>query len=227
MRQYSLTAVTVGIFTLFLILIAPNKIVSAQEKVNSGVYDDAKILAGYIEEYLDESKETILGRINDDATNFYQISAAIHVFKDKFSKTIVGHDKILLEQALLRRISRSNSPFVEVEVLHTLCLLNRYKYFEAMVPALILKLDHYNPTVNEMAENAINNIIANGNNNTREARIIFSTLRKMFFLSRNTLKHTTEPDSRLERKLKILRWSIKVLGAQELKRLPKEILHLL
>lgn len=192
-----------------------------------GVFDDAQILDGYTKEYSDEPKEAILGRINDDAINFYQITAAIRVFKEKYSKTTVGREKLLIEQDLTRRINRTNSPFVEVEIMHTLCLLNRYKYFDAMVPALILKLDHYNLTINEIAEAALNDIIAKGKNNSRDARIIFNTLRKVLFLSRNTLKNISKPDPRLERKLKLLRWSTKILGAEELKRLPKEILHLL
>lgn len=192
-----------------------------------GIFDDAKILAGYTEEYTDGPKEAVIGRINDDTINFYQTAAAVRVFKQKYTKNCVGKEKIKIEQALIRRINRTNSPFVEVEIMHTLCLLDRFKYFDAMVPALILKLDHYNVTVDDMAEDALNDIIANGKNSAREARIIFNTLRNVLFLSRNTLKRVTEPDRRLERKLKILRWSVKILGSQELKRLPKEIIHLL
>jgi len=36
-----------------------------------------------------------------------------------------------------------------------------FKYFASMMPALILKLDHYNETVNSMVFFAINNIIDN------------------------------------------------------------------
>ena len=192
-----------------------------------GVFDDANILDGYTKEYQDEPKEAIIGRINDDTINVYQSAAAIRVFKKKFSQTVVGHEKVLIEQDLVRRINRTNSPFVETEIMHTLCLLDRYRYFDAMVPALILKLDHYNLTVNEMAADALDDIIAKGKGSARDARIIFTTLRKVFFLSRNTFKSITEPDQRLTKKLKLLRWSLKVLGAQEVKKLPKEIMHLL
>ncbi len=214
---------------LVLFLFAPDLIAYAQSQTfeNQGVFDDAKILAGYAEEYANESKETLIGRINDDAINFYQIAAAIDVFRQRFALTIVGREKIRVEQDLIRRINRTNSAFIEVKIMHTLCLMDRYKYFDTMVPALILKFDHYNVTVNEMAQAALDDIIAKGKNNSRDARIIFNTLRKVLFLSRNTLRKTTKPDARLERKLKFLRWSIKILGAQELKRLPKECLRLL
>ncbi|MCB9757425.1 MAG: hypothetical protein H6753_03260 [Candidatus Omnitrophica bacterium] len=214
-------------FLFFFISILSASTLYADLAGQQGVFDDAQILDGYTKEYSDEPKEAIVGRINDDAINFYQVTAAIRVFKQKYSKTTVGREKLVIEQDLTRRINRTNSPFVEVEIMHTLCLLDRYKYFDAMVPALILKLDHYNLTINEIAETALNDIIATGKNSSRDARIIFNTLRKVLFLSRNTLKNITTPDQRLERKLKILRWSIKILGSEELKRLPKEVLHLL
>lgn len=192
-----------------------------------GVFDDTNILDGYTKEYQDEPKEAIIGRINDDTINVYQSAAAIRVFKEKFSQNVVGHEKLLIEQDLVRRINRTNSPFVETEIMHTLCLLDRYRYFDAMVPALILKLDHYNGAVNELAAAALDDIIAKGKGSARDARIIFNTLRKVFFLSRNTFKSITAPDQRLSKKLKLLRWSVKVLGAQEVKKLPKEMMHLL
>lgn len=95
---------------LVLFLFAPDLIAYAQSQTfeNQGVFDDAKILAGYAEEYANESKETLIGRINDDAINFYQI-AAIDVFKQRFALTIVGREKIRVEQDLIRRINRTNS----------------------------------------------------------------------------------------------------------------------
>lgn len=199
----------------------------AQIPENQNVFKDTLILDGYAQEYATEPKEIIVGRINDDALNFYQIAAAIRVFKNRFSMAVVGREKMRIENDLISRINRTNSAFVEVEIMHTLCLIDRYKYFDAMGPALILKLDHYNTAVNEMAQTALDDIIAKGKNSNREARIIFKTLRNVLFLSRNTLKKTIKPDERLERKLKFLRWSIKVLGTQELKRLPKECIRFL
>lgn len=200
---------------------------AADEPGSQGVFDDAKILAGYTKEYSDESKEAIIGRIKDETLSPYQSAAAVRVFKEKYCLTTAGREKVLVEHDLIRLISRSNSAFVDVEIMHTLCLLDRYKYFDAMIPALILKLDHYNDAITQMASKAIMDVIAKGKSSQRDARIIFNTLRKVLFLSRNTLKNVTEPNARLSEKLKILRWSVKILGANELKRLPKEIIHLL
>jgi len=108
-----------------------------------------------------------------------------------------------------------------------LCTLDRYRYFAPMVPALIQKLSHYNVTVSDRAFEAVSAIIEAGNNRTREARIVFNTLHKILFLSRKRLATITDPGPRLTKKLKLLRWSIKVLGSQELKRLPKEVISLL
>jgi len=127
---------------------------------------------------------------------------------------------------LIRRLNRSDSPFVQVEVMHTLIVLDRYQYFEAMVPALIQKMDHYNPVVSIMAyEDLIE--ITKDSLYPREARIVFETLRKIFFLSRNRLQNITVPDKRLSQKLDLMRWSIRILGTQELKRLPSEVINLL
>ncbi|MCK5083346.1 MAG: hypothetical protein KAR31_10605, partial [Candidatus Omnitrophica bacterium] len=122
---------------------------------------------------------------------------------------------------------RTDSPFVEVEVMHTLCRMDRYHYFKLTVPVLIQKLDHYNTAVNEIAFESLNQIIEAGSNRNQEARIVFNTLRKILFLSRKRLATITQPDARLAKKLKLLRWSIKVLGNQELKKLPKEVINLL
>lgn len=172
--------------------------------------------------------EIIIEMINDDALpNEYQRAAALRVFKENFSHEVVSKEKKNIEKMLLRRLNRTDSPFVQVEIMHTLCLIDRYKYYKSMVPALIQKLDHYNSTVNEMAFNGLENIVSNGNNRPREARIMFDTLQKVLFLSRKRLEKVTEPDNRLSQKLKLLRWSIKVLGNQELNELPTEVINLL
>jgi len=155
------------------------------------------------------------------------MAAAVRVFKDQFSKEVFNREKKIIEKILLRRLNRTDSAFVQVEIMHTLCRMDRYKYFNSMAPALMQKMNHYNDTVNEMAYFGLNDIIESGNNRAREARIIFNTLRKVLFLSRRRLAKVTEPDTRLLQKLKILRWSIKVLGSRELKRLPKEVINLL
>ncbi len=194
---------------------------------DTAIFDDKMLLDGYAKKYNALTKEILLLMIQDDTLTSYKIAAAVRVFKEKFSREVVARDKIIFEKFLLRRLNLSDSPFVQVEIRHTLCRLDRYKYFKAMVPALIQKLDHYNSTVNEIAFNSLVDITENGNSRAREARIVFNTLRKVLFLSRKRLATTSEPDTKLTQKLKLLRWSIKVLGTQEINKLPKEVIHLL
>ena len=191
------------------------------------IFDDRQLLDGYAQKYADFSKDVILEMIMDDTLNSYQIAAAVLVFKERYGGEVVSREKSRGERILVRRLKLTDSPFVEVEIMHTLCLLDRYRYFQPMVPALIQKLNHYNAAVNEIAFNSINDIIGPNNKRAREARIVFNTLRKMLFLSRNRLVDVAEPDEKLTKQLKLLRWSIKVLGRQELDRLPKEVINLL
>lgn len=192
------------------------------------IFDDQSILKKGTEQYKKYSMEILVEMINDDALpNEYQRAAALRVFKEHYANEVVSKEKKNIEKLLLRRLNKTDSPFVQVEIMHTLCLIDRYKYFKSMVPALIQKLDHYNLTVNEMAFTGLENIVDTGNNRPREARIIFDTLQKVLFLSRKRLDKVTEPDNRLAQKLKLLRWSIKVLGNQELNELPKEVINLL
>ncbi len=217
------------LISYLLITISVPSLCFGQENapIEKGMFDDTQLLNGYSEKYRGESKDIILAMLEDDTLNPYQMSAAVRVFKEKYSQIVVSQEKLKVERDLIHLINKTNAPFLEAEIMHTLCLMDRYKYFDSMVPALILKLDHYNRTVNEIAYKAINNIIDTGKNSKREARIVFRTLRNVLFLSRNTLKKITTPDDRLSQKLNLLRWSIKILGSQELKRLPKEVIHLL
>ena len=48
-----------------------------------------------------------------------------------------------------------------------------------------------------------------------------------FILSRKRLAEVKEVSIPLAQKLKLLRWSIKIIGTQELKKLPKEVIPLL
>ncbi|HBO96984.1 MAG TPA: hypothetical protein DE315_06030 [Candidatus Omnitrophica bacterium] len=191
------------------------------------IFDDQQLLDGYAQKYADLSKDVILEMIMDDTLNPYQIAAAVRVFKERYSGEVVSREKSRGERILVRRLKLTDSPFVEVEIMHTLCRMDRYRYFQPMVPALIQKLNHYNAAVNEIAFNSLNDIIGAGNKRAREARVVFTTIRKMLFLSRNRLVNVTDPDEKLARKLKLLRWSIKVLGRQELNRLPPEVINLL
>jgi len=191
------------------------------------IFDDKMLLNGYTQKYRDLSKDVIIEMIKDETLSPYRSAAAVRVFKEEFSNEVFSKEKKIIEKTLLRRLNRAETPFVQVEIMSALCRMDRFKYFKSMVPALIQKLDHYNDTVNEMAFFNLNHMIESGQNRTREARIIFNTLRKVLFLSRKRLSNIVEPSPRLSQKLKLLRWSIKVLGRQELKRLPKEVLRLL
>lgn len=215
---------------LFIILLLSSILcpsLFAQEEKHI-LFDDKMLLDGYAEEYGSEPKEFLIGMIKDDTLpSPYKMAAAVRVFRENFAQEIYGKEKILAIKALLRRFSRSDSSFVKIEVMYTLCQLDRYRYFKSMIPLLIQKLDHYNKTVNEIAFDAINDIIKTENQRPREARIVFNALRKMLFLSRNRLKNIKEPGPKLKRKLELVRWAIKILGNRELKRLPSEVIHLL
>lgn len=191
------------------------------------IFDDNMLLDGYAQKYSTEPKEILMAMIKDDTLSAYKSAAAVRVFKEHFSQEILSPEKGVVEKILIRRLNHTDSTFVQVEIMHTLCLMDRYKYFNSMVPALIQKLDHYNQTVNELAYTSLNNIIVIGHNRPREASLVFNTLRKNLFLSRKRLSSIKEPGPQLKRKLELLRWSIKVLGSQELKRLPREVINLL
>ena len=199
-----------------------------QEDISDqAIFDDKQLLDGYAQKYRGLPQEVIVEMLKDDTLNSYQVAAVIRVYKEKYSNEAVAREKAQMEKILIRRLKLTDSPFVEVEILHTLCRMDRYRYFDAMVPALIQKLNHYNAAVNEMAFDSINDIIGQGNKRAREARVVFNTLRKMLFLSRNRLVNVIEPDPKLANKLKLLRWSVKVLGSQELNKLPREVIILL
>jgi hypothetical protein len=198
-----------------------------EANINSGaIFDDKALLDGYTQKYADEPRDILLAMIADDSLGAYKCTAAVRVLKEKYAYQVLSKEKANIIKTLIRRLNRSDSPFVQIEIMHTLIVLDRYQYFETMVPALIQKMDHYNPVVSTMAyddllETTKDSIYP------REARIVFETLRKIFFLSRNRLKNTTVPDENLQQKLDLLRWSIRILGTQELKRLPTEVINLL
>ena len=203
------------------------KIITDEEAITYSFFDDRLLLERYSQKYTNIPKEILLEMIKDDTLNSYKIAAAVRTFNDKFIDEIVSKEKKRTEKILLRRLNKTNSPFVQVEIMYALCRMDRYRYFKSMIPPLIQKLNHYNSTVNELAYNSLDTIIKEGSNRSREARIIFNTLRKILFLSRKRLANVTNPEPKLSRKLKLLRWSIKILGTQELKRLPKEVVNIL
>jgi hypothetical protein len=190
------------------------------------VFDDKALINGYTDKYAAENREILMAMIADDSLGDYKMAAAIRVFKQKFAEEVFKAEKPGIIKMLLHRLNRTDSAFVQVEIMHTLVALDRYQYFESMVPALIQKMDHYNRVVSALAYENLQEVVKNSVR-TREARIVFSTLRKTFFLSRKRLAGIQEPDAQLRQKLSILRWSIKVLGTQELKKLPQEVIALL
>ncbi len=232
------TAWKIIIFSLFILNTTPfafsqepieelNVQPSADGSAAYTIFDDKTLLEGYFQKYKSLEENVIVSMIKDDTLSPFKMAACIRVFREKFSQEVVAREKRILEKIILRRLNRADSAFVQVEIFHTLCLMDRYRYFESMVPLLIQKIDHYNSTVSDMAFGALNNIVETGNNRAREARIMFETLRKILFLSKNNLANVKEPGPRLTHKLKLLRWSIKTLGTQELKKLPKEVIGLL
>ena len=193
---------------------------------SSAIFDDKALLAGYAQKYADESRDILLAMVADDSLGAYKCTAAVQVFTKKYANEVLSKEKGKIIRILIRRLNRSDSPFVQVEIMHALIVLDRYQYFEGMVPTLIQKMDHYNRVVSTMAYEDLLDITKDSFY-PREARIVLETLRKVFFLSRNRLKNITTPNENLRQKLDLLRWSIKILGTQELKRLPSEVINLL
>ncbi len=204
----------------------PSENIEGQELGPDAVFDDRALLDGYTQKYSQENKDILLAMIADDSLGAYKTAAAIKVFKENFAPDILATEKPPIIKLLLHRLNRSDSAFVHIEIMHTLVVLDRYAYFETMVPALIQKMDHYNPVIWQTAYDNVQSIIK-GSTRAREARIIFNTLRKTLFLSRKRLSNIDDPNEQLKQKLSLLRWSIKVLGTQELKRLPSEVIQLL
>jgi hypothetical protein len=205
---------------------AQNTTIEGAELGSEAIFDDRALINGYTDKFADETKDVLLAMIGDDSIGPYKCAAAIRVFKQKYGDEILSTEKAATIKVLLRRLARTDSPFVQIEIFHTLIVLDRYQYFESMIPALIQKLDHYNAVVRDLSYDDIQDIIKD-DDRTREARLIFNTLRKVFFLTRNRLNNVDTPDMKLKQKLSILRWAIKVLGTQELKRLPSEVIRLL
>jgi hypothetical protein len=191
------------------------------------IFNDQLLINGYAQKYEKQPLTVILAMIQDDTLDPIKTAAATLVLRDTYSDELFKRDKVIAEKALWRRLNRTDSVFVQVETMHTLCRLDRYQYFKPLVPALILKMEHYDQVVGEMAARAILDIIDHGKDTAWEARIIFHTQRKVFFLNRNKLTEAAQQNPVFKEKIKILRWTIKILGSEELKALPKELIPLL
>lgn len=221
----------ISIILLILVLASPawsqdKDDINSADIASGAVFDDRALLEGYGQKYANEPKDILLAMIADDSLGAYKCTAAVRVFKEKFANGILSNEKANIIKILIRRLNRSDSPFVQVEIMHTLIVLDRYQYFGSMVPTLIQKMDHYNPVVSTMASDDLVEITKDSLY-PREARIVFDTLRKILFLYRNRLQNITTPNMNLRQKLDLLRWSIRILGTQELKRLPSEVINLL
>ncbi len=221
------------VFLTLLVLFCAGTLHAAEQDPLEGadlggeaIFDDRALINGYTEKYANESKEILLAMIGDDSLGAYKMAAAIRIFKQRFAEEVFKADKPPILKTLIRRLRSTDSAFVQVEIMHTLVVVDRYQYFDSMVPALIQKMDHYNKVVSALAFENLQDILK-GSYRTRQARIVFNTLRKVFFLSRKRLSQVDVPDQQLKQKLTILRWSVKVLGTQALKNLPKEVLGLL
>ena len=217
---------------IFFLLLTPGILFAEeaeQEKSSATdiLLDDKLLIDRYSEKYADDSQETIFAMIEDDSLGPYKKAAALRVLKERIIPEAISREKVLIERLLLRCLNRTDSAFVELEAMDSLVLLDRYKYFKSLVPAMIRKLDHYNEAVSTMAFENLQKTLDNNANRAREAKIVFSTLRKVLFLSRNRLQHVKEPSEKLKQKLTLLRWSIKVLGTQTLDQLPPEVIRLL
>jgi hypothetical protein len=195
--------------------------------LEEAIFDDKILFQGYVDKYADKSRDVIVAMMNDSTIGTFKLAAAIRVFKDRFADESVTTEKNFSEKTLLRIMAHEESPFVQVEAMSALVALDRYKYFKVMVPRLIEKLDHYNDAVVDITYDELTMLINKSTARTREARIVFNTLRKILFLSRKKLEYIQEPDEKLQKKLDLLFWTVKVLGTQELKQLPLEVIRLL
>ncbi|MBF0594705.1 MAG: hypothetical protein HQL22_07035 [Candidatus Omnitrophica bacterium] len=215
-------------FIIMLCCVLPTAFAqTAMPDDNYPIFDDKLLIEGYAGKLSSTSKDVVLAMINDDSLVPYRKAAAIRVYRTRFASQTVTRELSIVEKILLRQLERASSVYVQVELMHTLVILDRYRYFDAMVPALIQKMDHYDMAASEMAYTSIVHINDAGSQRAREARIEFNTLRKIFFLTRKKLEGADLTDIRLKAKLDLLRWSIKVLGTDELKNLPKEVISLM
>ena len=216
-------------FFLFLISYLGTATVHAQDNSSPpNIFDDKYLIDGYTQRYTKEPFRVLLAMLRDDTLTAVKTTAAIQVLTDNYSDQLFARDKAITEKSLLRRLNKTDSPFVQIAAMRALCRLNRYQYFKPMVPELILKIDHYDRAVSQLATDAVNDILTHGKDKAWEARIVFTTLRKLLFLSRNKLTDSNEKNGpAMREKIKILRWSIKILGTEELRQLPKEVIPLL
>ncbi|MBF0388443.1 MAG: hypothetical protein HQL20_11460 [Candidatus Omnitrophica bacterium] len=212
---------------LFLVGLSSPVVAQVVPDDNYPIFNDKLLIEGYAGKLSSTTKDVILAMINDDALVPYRKAAAIRVFRTRYAASTVTRERSIVEKLFLRQLERTSSAYVQIELMHSLITLDRYRYFDAMLPVLIKKIDHYDGTASEMAYKAIVDINDAGSQRSREARIEFNTLIKMLFLTRKKLDGADPQEARLKMKLELLRWSVKVLGTDELKNIPKEVISLM
>lgn len=216
------------IFFSLLVILGATNVFAQENPSSSNIFDDKYLINGYTQRFAKEPRDVLMAMLRDDTLTPVKVTAAIQVLTENYSDQLFSKDKVVAEKNLLRRLNKTDSPFVQIAAMRALCRLNRYQYFKPMVPEMILKIDHYDRAVSQWAADAVNDILTHGNDKAWEARIVFTTLRRILFLSRNKLTDANEKNGpAMSEKIKILRWSIKVLGTPELKQLPKEVIPLL
>lgn len=191
------------------------------------IFDDKVLIQGYAAKLASAPKDLLLAMINDEGLSAYKKAAAVRVFREKFALQMVSSERTIVERVLLRQMQRAGAVYQQIEIMHALIIMDRYRYFDSMVPLLVQKMDHYDAYVNELAYEAVENINASGTQRAREARVVLNTLRKVFFLSRKKLQNADPQEPKLRNKLQLLRWAIKILGTEELKALPSEVISLM
>ena len=100
--------------------------ICAQEELSDHtIFDDNLLLEGYAQRYRQLPKEVILAMIKDDTLDPYKTAAAVRVFRENYGDEVVSREKHSVEKVLIRRLKLTGSPFTEVEIMHTLCRLDR------------------------------------------------------------------------------------------------------
>ena len=100
---------------------------------SEAIFDDRALINGYTDKFAKENKDILLAMINDESLGAYKTAAAVRVFKQRFAEEIFKAEKPPIIKLLIRRLNRSDSAFVKVEIMHTLCYIYMYSYFIAFI----------------------------------------------------------------------------------------------
>ncbi len=94
--------------------------IEGAELGSGAIFDDRALINGYTDKFAEENQDVLLAMIEDDSLGSYKCAAAIRVFKQKYGNEILSAEKSGIIKLLLRRMNRTDSPFVQVEIFHTL-----------------------------------------------------------------------------------------------------------